>query len=128
MSDTQQKVNLLGLSPAKMEEFFIGLDEKKFRAQQVLKWIHHHQVDSFEQMTDVGKALREKLLRVAEIRGPKVLHEGISRDGTRKWVLEVEDGSYVETVLIPAENGKRRTLCVSSQVGCSLDCSFYSSF
>ena len=66
---TQQKVNLLGLSRPQMEEFFLAMGEKKFRAQQVLKWIHHHQADSFEQMTDVGKALRQKLSEVAEIRG-----------------------------------------------------------
>ncbi|MDF1724008.1 MAG: 23S rRNA (adenine(2503)-C(2))-methyltransferase RlmN, partial [Alcanivorax sp.] len=83
---TQQKVNLLGLSRPQMEEFFLEMGEKKFRAQQILKWIHHHQADSFEQMTDVGKALRQKLSEVAEIRGPDVAHESISRDGTRKWV------------------------------------------
>merc|ERR1711964_447196 len=77
-------------------------------------------------MTNLSKPLRDKLSQVAEIRGPGVVYEGTSSDGTRKWVLEVEDGSYVETELIPAENGKRRTLCVSSQVGCSLDCSFCS--
>ena len=118
------KVNLLGLTYPEMEAFFLDMGEKKFRAQQVMKWIHHHQVDSFEQMTDVGKALREKLLRVAEIRGPKVLHEGISRDGTRKWVFEADNGGAVETVFIP--DGRRGTLCVSSQVGCAVDCSFCS--
>jgi 23S rRNA (adenine2503-C2)-methyltransferase len=118
---TQQKVNLLGLSRPQMEEFFLEMGEKKFRAQQVLKWIHHHQADSFEQMTDVGKALRQKLSEVAEIRGPDVAHESISRDGTRKWVFELSGGGSVETVFIP--DG---TLCVSSQVGCAVDCSFCS--
>ena len=120
----QQKVNLLGLSRPQMEEFFLTMGEKKFRAQQVLKWIHHHQADSFEQMTDVGKALRQKLSEVAEIRGPEVTHESISRDGTRKWVFEMENGGAVETVFIP--DGRRGTLCVSSQVGCAVDCSFCS--
>jgi 23S rRNA (adenine2503-C2)-methyltransferase len=120
----QQKVNLLGLSRPQMEEFFLTMGEKKFRAQQVLKWIHHHQADSFEQMTDVGKALRQKLSEVAEIRGPKVTHESISRDGTRKWVFEMDNGGAVETVFIP--DGRRGTLCVSSQVGCAVDCSFCS--
>ena len=120
----QQKVNLLGLSRPQMEEFFLTMGEKKFRAQQVLKWIHHHQADSFEQMTDVGKALRQKLSEVAEIRGPKVTHESISRDGTRKWVFERDNGGAVETVFIP--DGRRGTLCVSSQVGCAVDCSFCS--
>ena len=121
---TQQKVNLLGLSRPQMEEFFLEMGEKKFRAQQVLKWIHHHQADSFEQMTDVGKALRQKLSEVAEIRGPDVAHESISRDGTRKWVFELSGGGSVETVFIP--DGRRRPLCVSSQVGCAVDCSFCS--
>ena len=121
---TQQKVNLLGLSRPQMEEFFLAMGEKKFRAQQVLKWIHHHQADSFEQMTDVGKALRQKLAEVAEIRGPEVSHESISRDGTRKWVFALDNGGAVETVFIP--DGRRGTLCVSSQVGCAVDCSFCS--
>ncbi|MGJ3255276.1 MAG: 23S rRNA (adenine(2503)-C(2))-methyltransferase RlmN [Alcanivorax sp.] len=121
---TQQKVNLLGLSRPQMEEFFLEMGEKKFRAQQILKWIHHHQADSFEQMTDVGKALRQKLSEVAEIRGPEVAHESISRDGTRKWVFELIGGGSVETVFIP--DGRRGTLCVSSQVGCAVDCSFCS--
>ena len=120
----QQKVNLLGLDRPQMEAFFLDLGEKKFRAQQVLKWIHHHQVDTFEQMTDVGKALRQKLSEVAEIRGPEVQHESISRDGTRKWVFGLDNGGAVETVLIP--DGRRGTLCVSSQVGCAVDCSFCS--
>ncbi|WP_447926831.1 23S rRNA (adenine(2503)-C(2))-methyltransferase RlmN [Vreelandella sp. EE27] len=118
--------NLLGLSRAQMEAFFLSISEKKFRAAQMMKWIHQEGVDDFAAMTNLSKALREKLAQVAEVRGPAVVYEGTSTDGTRKWVLEVEDGSYVETVLIPAENGKRRTLCVSSQVGCSLDCSFCS--
>ncbi|MFG6668535.1 23S rRNA (adenine(2503)-C(2))-methyltransferase RlmN [Halomonas sp. HNIBRBA4712] len=118
--------NLLGLSRAQMEAFFLSIGEKKFRAAQLMKWIHQEGIDDFTAMTNLSKALREKLGQVAEIRGPRVVYEGTSSDGTRKWVLEVEDGSYVETVLIPAENGKRRTLCVSSQVGCSLDCSFCS--
>ena len=118
--------NLLGLSREQMEAFFLSIGEKKFRATQVMKWIHQEGIDDFTAMTNLSKPLRDKLSQVAEIRGPGVVYEGTSSDGTRKWVLEVEDGSYVETVLIPAENGKRRTLCVSSQVGCSLDCSFCS--
>ncbi len=77
-------------------------------------------------MTNLSKSLRTRLAEVAQIQGPSVVYEGASKDGTRKWVLEVEGGSYVETVLIPSENGNRRTLCVSSQVGCTLDCSFCS--
>ncbi|MCI0509388.1 23S rRNA m(2)A-2503 methyltransferase [Chromohalobacter marismortui] len=120
------RTNLLGLTREEMEAFFVSLGEKKFRAAQVMKWIHHEGCDDFASMTNLSKALRTRLEEVAEVRGPRVVYEGASQDGTRKWVLEVEDGSYVETVLIPAEGGKRRTLCVSSQVGCSLDCSFCS--
>lgn len=120
------RTNLLGLSREQMEAFFVSLGEKKFRAAQVMKWIHQEGCDDFESMTNLSKPLRARLAEHAEIRGPSVVYEGTSSDGTRKWVLEVEDGSYVETVLIPADSGSRRTLCVSSQVGCSLDCSFCS--
>ena len=123
---TIEKVNLLGKTLSQLESFFVDdLGEKKFRAAQIMKWMHHHSVDSFEQMTDLSKALREKLNACAEIRPPKVVLEDISSDGTRKWVLEVGTGSHIEAVLIPA-GANRRTLCVSSQVGCSLDCSFCS--
>ena len=88
----QARVNLLGFSYAEMEAFCLDIGEKKFRAQQLLKWIHHHQVDDFEQMTDLGKAFRARLAEVAEIRAPIVLQENISRDGTRKWVLQVDGG------------------------------------
>ncbi|MDF2444938.1 MAG: rlmN [Moraxellaceae bacterium] len=107
-----------------MEDFFVSIGEKKFRAQQVIKWIHQLGVDDFEQMTNVSKVLRQKLAEIAEIRAPEVVHREYSADGTRKWVLKVGDNSMVETVLIP--DGDRKTLCVSSQVGCSLDCSFCS--
>ena len=118
------KVNLLGLTQAKLEAFFEELGEKRFRAGQVMKWIHHFGVDNFDDMTNLGKALREKLKARAEIRGPEVVSEDISKDGTRKWVVRVASGSCVETVYIP-QNG-RGTLCVSSQAGCALDCSFCS--
>jgi len=121
---TAVKVNLLGLSRQKMAEFFLSIGEKKFRAEQVLKWIHHHRVDDFDQMTNVSKSLRERLKAIAEIRGPEVVSSHFSADGTCKWVVRVASGSCVETVFIP-ENG-RGTLCVSSQAGCSLDCSFCS--
>ena len=123
MTDTA-KVNLLGLTQAKLEAFFEELGEKRFRAGQVMKWIHHFGVDNFDDMTNLGKALREKLKARAEIRGPEVVSEDISKDGTRKWVVRVASGSCVETVYIP-QNG-RGTLCVSSQAGCALDCSFCS--
>jgi 23S rRNA (adenine2503-C2)-methyltransferase len=117
-------VNLMGLSLRQMEQFFLDIGEKKFRAQQVLKWIHHAGVDDIEEMTNLGKALREKLQRIAEVRPPEIVSQHDSSDGTRKWAIRVDGGGLVETVLIP--DGSRATLCVSSQVGCSLDCSFCS--
>ncbi|MFC6634917.1 23S rRNA (adenine(2503)-C(2))-methyltransferase RlmN [Microbulbifer taiwanensis] len=123
MSTTETaKTNLLGLSVDKLAAFFESLGEKRFRAVQVLKWIHQNGVDDFEQMTNVSKALRQKLAEVAEIRAPEVLGQWDSADGTRKWLIQVEGANAVETVYIP--DGDRGTLCVSSQVGCSLDCSF----
>lgn len=120
----ESKTNLLGMTREALETFFLSLGEKKFRASQVMQWIHVRGVDDFTEMTDLGKALRAKLQEVAVIRAPSVVHAETSRDGTRKWVLEVEGGGRVETVLIP--DGDRGTLCVSSQAGCSLDCSFCS--
>jgi 23S rRNA (adenine2503-C2)-methyltransferase len=118
------KVNLLGLTKAQMEQFFLDLGEKKFRAQQVLKWIHHAGVTDIEQMSNLGKALRDRLQQVAEVRPPEIVSQHDSSDGTRKWAIRVDGGGLVETVLIP--DRERATLCVSSQVGCSLDCSFCS--
>ena len=124
MTTSTVKTNLLGLTQQEMEKFFESIGEKRFRAGQVMKWIHHFGVDDFAAMTNVGKALREKLEAVAEIRGPEVVSEDISADGTRKWVVRVASGSCVETVYIPTDD--RGTLCVSSQAGCALDCSFCS--
>ncbi len=118
------KVNLLGMTRAQLEEFFVSIGEKKFRATQIIKWIHQLGVDNFEEMSNVSKTLRAKLEKVAEIRPPEVVYKEFSNDGTRKWVLKVGENSMVETVLIP--DGDRKTLCVSSQVGCALDCSFCS--
>jgi 23S rRNA (adenine2503-C2)-methyltransferase len=124
MTEATGKINLLGLTQPEMEEFFDSIGEKRFRAGQVMKWIHHFGVDNFAAMTNVGKVLREKLEARAFIRGPEVVSEDISTDGTRKWVVRVASGSCVETVYIP--QGNRGTLCVSSQAGCALDCSFCS--
>ena len=118
------KINLMGLSRLQMEQFFLELGEKKFRAHQILKWIHHAGITQIEEMSNLGKALREKLMEVAEVRPPEIVSQQDSSDGTRKWAIRVEGGGLVETVLIPA--GNRATLCVSSQVGCALDCSFCS--
>jgi len=124
MTTSTVKTNLLGLTQQEMEKFFDSIGEKRFRAGQVMKWIHHFGVDDFDAMTNVSKALRDKLKAIAEVRGPEVVSEDISSDGTRKWVVRVASGSCVETVYIP--QGKRGTLCVSSQAGCALDCSFCS--
>lgn len=120
----QPRVNLLGMTQPQLEQFFLDLGEKKFRAQQVMKWIHHGGVTDIGAMSNLGKALREKLLRIAEVRPPEIVSQHDSSDGTRKWAVRVEGGGLVEAVLIP--EGGRATLCVSSQVGCSLDCSFCS--
>ncbi|WP_432480727.1 23S rRNA (adenine(2503)-C(2))-methyltransferase RlmN [Moraxella sp. ZY200743] len=126
---TSNKINLLGMSKEALGEFFVLLGEKPFRATQVMKWIYQFGVVDFFEMTNISKKLQEKLNEVACIVPPKVKFKEFSNDGTRKWVFEVAGGSLVETVLIPAEDGKqfgRKTLCISSQVGCALDCSFCS--
>lgn len=122
MSDA--RTNLLGLPLEELQAFFLEIGEKPFRAQQVLKWMHHAGVSDFEEMTNLSKALREKLAEIAEVRPPEVVSQQDSEDGTRKWAIRVDGGGLVETVFIP--DGQRGTLCVSSQVGCSLDCSFCS--
>ncbi len=117
------KINLLDLNRQQMREFFAEMGEKPFRADQVMKWMYHYCYDDFEQMTDINKGLRAKLQRVAEIRAPEVAEEQRSTDGTIKWAIKVGD-QQVETVYIP--EGDRATLCVSSQVGCALECKFCS--
>lgn len=124
-----QKVNLLGMSKDELSAFFVSLGEKPFRATQVMKWIYQFGVTDFFEMTNISKKLQHKLHEVADIVPPTVKYKEFSQDGTRKWVFEVAGGSLVETVLIPADDGKqfgRKTLCISSQVGCALDCSFCS--
>ncbi len=121
-TDSSTRVNLLGLPESKLVAFFESFGEKRFRATQVLKWIHQRGAEHFDEMTNISKSLREKLKEVAEIRAPEVIQQLDSTDGTRKFLIRVSGGSIVETVFIP--EGERGTLCVSSQVGCSLDCSF----
>jgi 23S rRNA (adenine2503-C2)-methyltransferase len=124
-----QKTNLLGMSKTELGKFFAELGEKPFRATQVMKWIYQFGVTDFYQMTNLSKKLQEKLDAVATVTPPTVKFKQFSEDGTRKWVFEVAGGSLVETVLIPADDNKqfgRKTLCISSQVGCALDCSFCS--
>lgn len=118
------KINLLGLTRQKMIDFFAEMGEKPFRAKQVMQWIHQFGVHEFDEMTNISKVLRERLKQIAIIQGPEIILQNISADGTRKWVMKMPGGSSIETVLIP--EGDRGTLCISSQIGCALDCSFCS--
>ena len=118
------KTNLLDLDRKAMEAFFQALGHKAFHGRNVLKWIHKHGVTDFDAMTDLPKALRATLREIAEVVVPPVVLEQPAADGTRKWLLELPDGQRIESVLIP--DAERTTLCVSSQVGCALDCSFCS--
>lgn len=117
------KINLLDMDRKQMRQFFSGMGEKPFRADQVMKWIYHHCYDDFDLMTDINKVLRTKLKAVAEIRAPAIAQEQRSADGTIKWAITVGE-QQVETVYIPEDD--RATLCVSSQVGCALECKFCS--
>ena len=119
-----QKINLLDLDRKGLEAFIESLGHKAFNGRNILKWIHRHGVTDFSAMTDVSKQLREQLSQTCEITIPEVIFEQPALDGTTKWVLELHDGQRIETVFIP--EGDRATLCVSSQVGCALNCSFCS--
>jgi 23S rRNA (adenine2503-C2)-methyltransferase len=119
------KQNLLDLDREGLERFFAEtLGEKRFRAHQVMKWVHHRHVVDFAEMTDLGKALRTKLEEHAEVRVPLVQFDKPSEDGTHKWLLGMDGKNAIETVYIPDKG--RGTLCVSSQVGCALNCTFCS--
>ena len=118
-----KKINLMDLTRQQMREFFAELGEKPFRADQLVKWIYHFGEDNFDNMTNINKKLREKLKAVAEIKAPEVAVEQRSSDGTIKWAMQVGE-QQVETVYIPEAD--RATLCVSSQVGCALACTFCS--
>ncbi|MFZ7165138.1 bifunctional tRNA (adenosine(37)-C2)-methyltransferase TrmG/ribosomal RNA large subunit methyltransferase RlmN [Avibacterium avium] len=122
-AEPKKKINLMNLTRQQMREFFQELGEKPFRADQLVKWIYHFGEDNFDNMTNINKKLREKLKAVAEIKAPEVAVEQRSADGTIKWAMQVGD-QQVETVYIPEAD--RATLCVSSQVGCALACTFCS--
>lgn len=115
-------VALLGMSKASLEAYFARLGEKPFRAVQVMKWLHHRDADDFATMTDLSRALRARLEAEATLAMPEVVQDHQSQDGTRKWLFALADGQRIETVFIPEKD--RGTLCISSQVGCALDCSF----
>ena len=120
MIDT--RVNLLGMPQAELETFFEGLGQKPFRARQMMNWIYRQGVGDFDAMTNISVALREELKAVAEIREPEIDTCQVASDDTRKWMLRIEEAQRIETVYIPEVS--RGTLCISSQVGCALDCSF----
>ncbi|MDQ6647180.1 MAG: 23S rRNA (adenine(2503)-C(2))-methyltransferase RlmN [Pseudomonadota bacterium] len=122
--DKLSKVNLLDFDREGMREFFTRIGEKPYRAEQVMKWIYHDLEDNFENMTDVGKVLRAKLTEVCYIGVPKTMLDRAANDGTHKWLLGMDSGNAIETVYIPEPT--RGTLCVSSQIGCALNCSFCS--
>ena len=121
-------VNLLDFDAEGLAAWFAGHGEKPFRARQVLRWMHRFGEDDFGRMTDVAKSLRATLATEAEIRGPVAVRDSVAADGTRKWLLDVDTeagvGNAIETVFIPEAN--RGTLCISTQVGCALECAFCS--
>lgn len=119
-----EKINLLDLTRQEMEAFFLQLGEKPFRATQVIKWLHQYGVEHIQDMTNLSKSLRARLEEMACIQAPKIVVDSQSEDGTRKWVLEMDSGNHVETVFIPERD--RGTLCVSTQIGCALACTFCS--
>lgn len=118
----QAPVNLFGLSQPELQAFFERIGEKPFRARQVMQWIYRRGVDDFEAMTDLSKTLRNRLRETAVLHVPEIVVEQQSTDATRKWMLRTDAAQGIETVFIPEPN--RGTLCISSQVGCVLDCAF----
>jgi 23S rRNA (adenine2503-C2)-methyltransferase len=119
---TSARINLADFDRESLERYFVSIGESAFRARQVMQWIYQRGVTEFDAMTDLGKSLRHRLGDIAEIRLPSVTTEQLSTDGTRKWLLSVPGGSAIEMVYIPESD--RSTLCISSQVGCALNCTF----
>jgi len=117
-----QQVNLIGVDRVHMARFFDGMGEKSFRADQVTQWIHQQGTASFDEMTNISRDLRQRLSEMYVVDTPDVASCRESSDGTRKWLLRLADGNCIETVYIP--ESARGTLCVSSQVGCALNCTF----
>ena len=115
-------VNLLDFDAAGLGGYFESIGERGFRATQIVKWVHQLGIADFDAMTNLSRALREQLREQSEIRPPEIVRQQLSSDGTRKWLMRVGNGNSIETVFIP--DGERGTLCVSSQVGCPLDCAF----
>jgi len=124
MSGIATRINLMDLDLVRMQDFFVSIGEKPFRAEQLLKWIYHARITDFAQMTNLSVELRQRLPELAVIEPPKILREQTSTDGTVKWLMGSGTGNAIETVFIP--ESRRGTLCISSQVGCALNCSFCS--
>lgn len=122
MSELMNKINLKNLSREELKTFIVEIEEKSFRAQQIWQWIYEKQVNDFSEMTNVSKLLREKLFQNAELKSMILVDKLKSGSGTIKYLWQLEDGHNIESVYIP--EGKRKTLCVSSQVGCTLGCRF----
>ena len=122
MQEAANKTNLLGIPQGDLEQRFADMGEKPFHARQVMRWIYQRGVTDFEKMTDLSKSLRQRLVDTASIELPEVLTQQDSKDGTVKWLFESGFGQAVESVFIPEP--ERGTLCISSQVGCALDCAF----
>ena len=122
LTENKNKENIVGLSREELNERFLNLGLKKFRSGQVWHWLYHKGVTSFEEMTTLSKTVREQLRQKFAIKRPMIIEKQTSMDGTIKWLLQFEDGTKAETVFIPEED--RGTLCISSQVGCTLNCSF----
>ena len=122
LTENKNQENIVGLSREELNERFLNLGLKKFRSGQVWHWLYHKGVTSFEEMTTLSKTVREQLRQKFAIKRPMIIEKQTSMDGTIKWLLQFEDGAKAETVFIPEED--RGTLCISSQVGCTLNCSF----
>ncbi|AFL74648.1 bifunctional tRNA (adenosine(37)-C2)-methyltransferase TrmG/ribosomal RNA large subunit methyltransferase RlmN [Thiocystis violascens] len=122
MTTAGTKPNLLNLNLADCEALVVGLGVKAFHGRNLFKWVHKHGVVEFDAMTDLSRSLRETLRETVEIRLPRIVEAHPSEDGTIKWIMELHDGQRIETVFIP--EGRRSTICVSSQVGCALECAF----
>lgn len=120
----QKKINLLNFNRSGLREYFLSIGEKPFRSDQLMKWIYHEGESNFDNMTNLNKQLRTKLKGLCEIRAPEISHHEQATDGTIKFAIMLDGGQEVETVWIPETD--RATLCVSSQVGCALECTFCS--
>lgn len=120
--ETTRPIDLFGFDREALEKYFESVGEKPFRARQLLQWIHQQGVADLDAMTNLSKDLRARLKLTATIVPPEVVTDQLAADGTRKWLLKLADGNCIETVFIPETD--RGTLCISSQVGCTLNCSF----